>query len=39
MHRREQDIYANIRRLLEASGRKVPPLDNVPNRYLEVPGK
>jgi ankyrin repeat protein len=34
MHRRERDIYANIRRLLEASGRKVPPLDNVPNRYL-----
>jgi ankyrin repeat protein len=34
VHRREQDIYANIRRLLEASGRPVPPLDNVPNRYL-----
>jgi hypothetical protein len=25
---------ANITRLLEASGRPVPPLDNVPNRYL-----
>lgn len=34
VHRRELDIYANIRRLLEASGRPVPPLDNVPNRYL-----
>lgn len=35
MHRSERDIYANIRRLLEASGRNVPPLDNVPNRYLQ----
>jgi ankyrin repeat protein len=35
VHRREQDIYANIRLLLEASGRKVPPLNNVPNRYLQ----
>ncbi len=35
VHRREQDIYANIRRLLEASGRPIPPLDNVPNRYLK----
>jgi ankyrin repeat protein len=34
VHRREQDIYANIRRLLDASGRRAPPLDNVPNRYL-----
>jgi hypothetical protein len=34
VHRREADIYANIRRLLEASRRSVPPLDNVPNRYL-----
>ena len=33
-HRREQDIYDNIRLLLEASGRPVPPLENVPNRYL-----
>jgi ankyrin repeat protein len=32
MHRRDGDIYANIARLLEASGRDVPPLDNVPNR-------
>jgi len=35
MHRRDRDVYANIRRLLEASGRNVPPLGNVPNRYLE----
>ena len=34
VHRSERDIYANIRLLLEAAGRKVPPLDNVPNRYL-----
>lgn len=34
VHRDERDIYANIRRLLVASGRIVPPLDNVPNRYL-----
>ncbi len=32
MHRRERDIYDNIRRLLEASDRKVLPLENVPNR-------
>lgn len=35
MHRRDRDIYANIRCLLEASGREVPPLDNVPNLYLK----
>jgi ankyrin repeat protein len=29
------DIYSNIRRLLEAAGRRVPPLDNVPNHYLQ----
>lgn len=34
MHRRERDIYANVKRLLAASGRPVPPLTNVPNRYL-----
>lgn len=34
VHRRERDIYANITRLLEASSRPVPPLENVPNRYL-----
>ena len=35
VHRMERDIYDNIRLLVEASGRKVPPLDNVPNRYLK----
>ncbi len=35
MHRSEREIYANIQRLLEASGRIVPPMGNVPNRYLQ----
>jgi hypothetical protein len=34
VHRREKDIYANIVRLLKAGGRDVPPLENIPNRYL-----
>jgi len=34
MHRRESDIYSNVRSLLEASRRPVPLLRNVPNRYL-----
>jgi ankyrin repeat protein len=34
VHRSERDIYANIRLLLASAGRKVPPLNNVPNRYL-----
>jgi hypothetical protein len=34
VHRRESDIYATIRSLLESSGRRVPSLRNVPNRYL-----
>jgi ankyrin repeat protein len=34
VHRTESDIYSNIRRLLEASGRSVPPFRNVPNSYL-----
>lgn len=34
MHRREGDVYVNVRRLLEAAGRAIPPLANVPNRYL-----
>lgn len=32
--RSEEDTYSNIRTLLEALGRKVPPLKNIPNRYL-----
>jgi hypothetical protein len=39
VHRKEADIYANIRRLLEAAKRPVPPLPNVPNRYLQPKGK
>ena len=34
VHRKEHEIYSNLRCLLKASGRKVPPLENVPNRYL-----
>jgi hypothetical protein len=34
MHRKEEDIAANVRALLKAAGRKAPPLSNVPNRYL-----
>lgn len=34
VHRIESDIYSNIKCLVEASGRKMPPLDNVSNRYL-----
>ena len=35
VHREASDIYDNIRLLLDAAGRTVPPLDNVPNRYLK----
>jgi hypothetical protein len=38
MHREERDIYGNLRLLLEAAGRRVPPLENVPNRYLHPRG-
>lgn len=34
VHRSAHDIYDNIRALLTAAGRSIPPLDNVPNRYL-----
>lgn len=34
VHRRETDIYANICSMLEAAGRPVPPLENMPNEYL-----
>lgn len=34
VQRCENAIYANIRQLLDAAGRPVPPLDNIPNRYL-----
>ena len=35
VHRNEHDIYANIAMLIQAAGRAVPPLENVPNRYLK----
>jgi hypothetical protein len=35
VHRTEHDIYANVKSLLKAAGRKVPPIENVPNRYLQ----
>ena len=35
VHRRELEIYENVRFLLESSGRPVPPLTNVPNEYLK----
>lgn len=34
MHRSEEAIYANVCALLKAAARSVPPLENVPNRYL-----
>ncbi len=34
MHRDERDVYDNVRALLQAAGRAVPPMANVPNRYL-----
>ena len=34
VNRLERDIYDNIKLLVAASGRQVPPLKNVPNRYL-----
>lgn len=35
VHRNEQHIYSNIRKLLDFSGRQCPPLTNIPNRYLQ----
>lgn len=37
MHRDERDIAANVTALLQAAGRPLPPLANVPNRYLRRP--
>ena len=34
MHRIDRDVYANVKTLLQAAGRRIPPLDNVPNKYL-----
>ena len=36
VHRSESDIYSNVRCLLDAAKRPVPPLANVPNRYLRT---
>lgn len=38
MHRTEADVVTNVRLMLEAAGRTVPAMDNIPNRYLH-PGK
>lgn len=38
IHRSERDVYANVTALLEAGRRPVPPLGNVPNRYLRRDG-
>ena len=34
VHRKERDIYDTIKILLEAAGPKVPPMENIQNRYL-----
>ena len=34
VHRDQRQIFATIEELLGACGRAVPPLTNVPNRYL-----
>ncbi|MGQ0736828.1 MAG: hypothetical protein ACT4QD_24645 [Acidobacteriota bacterium] len=34
MHRDERHVSENVRLLLTSAGRPVPPLPNVPNRYL-----
>ncbi len=35
VHRREPDVAADVRTLLEATGRLLPPLRNIPNRCLQ----
>ncbi len=35
VHRDEIETYSNVSALLEATGERVPPLTNVPNRYLK----
>jgi ankyrin repeat protein len=39
VHRNERDIYSNITILLKAAGRKVPSMNNIPNRYLQPKSK
>lgn len=38
VHRNEHDVYANIEIMLNALGRRIPRLENVPNRYLQPKG-
>ena len=38
VHRNEEEIYSNIETLLRAADRKMPPLKNVPNKYLRPKG-
>jgi hypothetical protein len=38
VHRSEEDIYFNIKLLLRAQGRTIPPLQNIPNLYLKPKG-
>lgn len=35
IHRNESDIYGTIKLLLVAANRSIPPLENVPNKYLQ----
>lgn len=39
MHRDERDVYLNVRTLLRAARRKIPPLENVPNRHVHPKGE
>lgn len=38
MHRDERDVHTTVRTLLQASNRKIPPQENVPNRYIHPKG-
>lgn len=38
VHRNEHDVYASIETMLRALGRRIPRLENVPNRYLQPKG-
>ena len=39
VHRNEVDIYSNLELLVQASGRNMPILNNVPNKYLRPKSK
>ena len=34
VHRTERDIYHNLKLMLGAAKRIIPPLENIPNRYV-----